>query len=109
MEAESDVLLKLRPVSFYYRPELDGDHVRQYGLVAEEVAEVAPDLVAYDRDGTPHTVRYHFVNAMLLNEVQKQRRQLEAQEAEIQELRAQQAQLHELRDQLARLEAKLAR
>ena len=83
MDAESDVLLKLRPVSFYYRPELDETHLRQYGLVAEEVAEVAPELVAYDKDGAPQTVRYHFVNAMLLNEVQKQRRRLEAQEDEI--------------------------
>ena len=78
MDAESDVLMKLRPVSFYYRPELDETHTRQYGLVAEEVAEVVPDLVAYDKDGAPQTVRYHFVNAMLLNEVQKQRRQLES-------------------------------
>jgi Chaperone of endosialidase len=98
MSAESDVLLKLRPVSFYYRPDLDETHLRQYGLVAEEVAEVAPGLVAYDADGTPQTVRYHFVNAMLLNEVQKQRRQLDNQNAEI----------RELRKQLARLEARLA-
>jgi hypothetical protein len=109
MSAESDVLLRLRPVSFYYRPELDETHLRQYGLVAEEVAEVAPGLVDYDKDGTPQTVRYHLVNAMLLNEVQKQRKQLEAQEAEIRELRAQQAQVQELREQLARLEARPAR
>ena len=54
--------------------ELDGDetHTRQYGLVAEEVAEIAPSLVVFDEQGKPQTVRYHFVNAMLLNEVQKQ-------------------------------------
>jgi hypothetical protein len=108
MEAGSDVLLKLRPVSFYYRPELDGDHVRQYGLVAEEVAEVAPELVVRDEEGQPQTVRYHFVNAMLLNEVQKQRRRIEAQEAEIRELRAGLAQLRELKAELASLEARLA-
>jgi hypothetical protein len=83
MSAESDVLLSLRPVSFYYRPELDETHLRQYGLVAEEVAEVAPDLVAHDEDGTPQTVRYHFVNAMLLNEVQKQRRHIQDLEARL--------------------------
>ena len=55
-------------MSFYYQPEMDSEHVRQYGLVAEEVAAVAPDLVAYDEEGTPQTVRYHFVHAMLLNE-----------------------------------------
>jgi hypothetical protein len=97
MDAESDVLLKLRPVSFYYRPELDGTHVRQHGLVAEEVAEVAPGLVDYGEDGQPQTVRYHLVNAMLLNEVQKQRRRLEAQDALIQDLQ----------DHLAQLEARL--
>jgi hypothetical protein len=91
MEAERDVLLKLRPVSFYYRPELDEPHLRQYSLVAEEVADIAPDLVAYDEDETPQTVRYHFVNAMLLNEVHKQRRHI-----------------HDLEVRLARLEAALA-
>jgi hypothetical protein len=74
MGAESDVLMKLRPVTFYYRPELDEAHLRQYGLVAEEVAEVAPGLVAYGEDGSPQTVRYNFVNALLLNEVQRLRR-----------------------------------
>jgi hypothetical protein len=93
MDAESDVLLKLRPVSFYYRPELDETHLRQYGLVAEEVAEVAPGLVTYDKDGVPQSVRYHFVNAMLLNEVQKQRRLGEEQQTTIQELKARLAKL----------------
>jgi len=78
--AESDVLMKLRPVAFYYKPELDDTHTRQYGLVAEEVAQIAPGLVIFDKDGQPQTVRYHFVNAMLLNEVQKQRRMIEAQQ-----------------------------
>jgi hypothetical protein len=79
MAGESDLLMKLRPVAFYYKPEFDKTHTRQYGLVAEEVAQVAPELVVFDKDGTPETVRYHFVNAMLLNEVQKQRQQLEVQ------------------------------
>ena len=99
MDAESDVLLKLRPVSFYYRPELDETHLRQYGLVAEEVAEVAPGLVAYDKDGVPQMVRYHFVNAMLLNEVQKQRRLVEEERRENEEQRT----------TIARLEARLAK
>jgi Chaperone of endosialidase len=102
MEAESDVLLKLRPVSFFYRPELDETHLRQYGLVAEEAAEVAPDLVAYDKDGAPQAVRYHFVNAMLLNEVQKQRRLIEEQRRENEE---QQAIIQALEARLAKLEA----
>jgi hypothetical protein len=77
---ESDILMKLRPVAFYYKPELDSTHTRQYGLVAEEVAQIAPNLVVFDGEGKPQTVRYHFVNAMLLNEVQKQRRLIEAQQ-----------------------------
>jgi hypothetical protein len=104
--AESDVLMKLRPVSFYYKPELDSTHTRQYGLVAEEVAAIAPSLVVFDEQGKPETVRYHFVNAMLLNEVQKQRRLIEtqqkqndAQQREIEELRQQ------LRGMMTRLEA----
>ena len=105
MDVESDVLLKLRPVSFYYRPELDETHTRQYGLVAEEVAEIAPELVAYDKDGAPQTVRYHFVNAMLLNEVQKQRRLIEEQRRENGE---QQTHIQALEARLARLEASLA-
>jgi len=51
--------------------------------VAEEVAQIAPGLVAFDKDGLPKTVRYNFVDAMLLNEVQKQRRLLEAQHQQI--------------------------
>ena len=83
MGAESDLLMKLRPVSFYYQPEYDDTHTRQYGLVAEEVAQVAPQLVVFDKDGAAQTVRYHFVNAMLLNEVQKQQRTIDAQAAEL--------------------------
>ncbi|MFI5058784.1 MAG: tail fiber domain-containing protein [Candidatus Acidiferrales bacterium] len=80
MAGESDLLMKLRPVSFYYKPELDPTHTRQYGLVAEEVAQVSPQLVVFDKDGVPQTVRYHFVNAMLLNEVQKQRQLIEEEQ-----------------------------
>ena len=72
-------LMKLRPVSFHYKPEYaNGPRTTQYGLIAEEVAEVYPDLVQYDpKTGQPQTVYYHLMNAMLLNEVQKQQRQRE--------------------------------
>jgi hypothetical protein len=103
---ESNLLMKLRPVAFYYKPEYDDTHTRQYGLVAEEVAEIAPGLVVFDEQGNPQSVRYHFVNAMLLNEVQKQRRLIEAQQ---QQNDAQQREIEELRQQLrgmmTRLEA----
>jgi hypothetical protein len=99
---ESDLLMKLRPVAFYYKPELDETQTRQYGLVAEEVAQVAPQLVVFDKDGAPQTVRYHFVNAMLLNEVQKQRRLVEEQRSTI---ARQQAEIEDLAARLAKLEA----
>jgi len=72
----TNTLMQLRPVRFRYKPEIDSSGLEQYGLVAEEVAKVYPDLVVYDAEGQPQTVRYHFVNAMLLNEVQKQARQI---------------------------------
>ncbi|MBK9063217.1 MAG: tail fiber domain-containing protein [Acidobacteria bacterium] len=75
MAGDSDVVMKLRPVSFLYRADLDETRTRQYGLIAEEVAQIAPDLVVW-KDSQPETVRYHLVNAMLLNEVQKSRREI---------------------------------
>ncbi|HVO26807.1 MAG TPA: DNRLRE domain-containing protein [Candidatus Margulisiibacteriota bacterium] len=81
-------LMKLRPVRFRYKKDIDPSGLEQYGLVAEEVAKVYPDLVVYDDQGKAQTVRYHFVNAMLLNEVQKQHRQIAAQAQEISELKA---------------------
>ncbi len=105
MGAESDLLMKLRPVAFYYKPELDEKQMRQYGLVAEEVAQVAPQLVVYDKDGAPQTVRYHFVNAMLLNAVQKQQRLLEEQRTTI---GRQESRIQDLEARLAKLEAALA-
>jgi uncharacterized coiled-coil protein SlyX len=108
---ESDVLMKLRPVGFYYNSEYDQTHTRQYGLVAEEVAQLAPQLVAFDKDGTPQTVRYHFVNAMLLNEVQKQRRLIEGQKRENEEQRGmivqQQAEIQAVQAQLNQLTLRL--
>jgi hypothetical protein len=79
----SDRLMKLRPVAFRYKPEIDPTGLTQYGLIAEDVAEVYPDLVVYDSDGKPQTVRYHLVNALLLNEVQKQHREIEELKARL--------------------------
>ena len=113
MGAESDVLMKLRPVAFYYKPELDETQTRQYGLVAEEVAQVAPQLVVFDKDGAPQTVRYHFVNAMLLNEVQKQRHLVAAQQDVIktqqQQVNTQQEQIESLERQNAEFQQRLSR
>jgi hypothetical protein len=74
----SRVLMALHPVKFRYKPQVDPAGTQQYGLIAEEVAERAPDLVIYDESGKPQAVRYNLVNAMLLNEVQRQQHQIAA-------------------------------
>ena len=90
MDKASDVLLALRPVSFRYKPEIDPEGVPQFGLVAEEVEKVNPDLVVRDRDGKAYTVRYDAVNAMLLNEFLKEHRKVENLENDFQATVAQQ-------------------
>jgi len=85
---ESNGLMRLRPVAFRYKPEIDPTELTQYGLIAEEVADVYPDLVVSDRDGRPETVRYHLINALLLNEVQKQHREIEELERRLTRLEA---------------------
>ena len=81
-------LQKLRPVTFRYKFEVAGDHsVLEYGLVAEEVAEVFPDLVGRDARGENVTVHYHKLIPILLNELQKQHRQIELLRTEVSELK----------------------
>jgi hypothetical protein len=77
MDKASETLLKLKPVIFRYKEELDPDAIPQFGLIAEEVEKVNPDLVARDEDGKVMTVRYESVNAMLLNEFLKEHRKVE--------------------------------
>jgi uncharacterized coiled-coil protein SlyX len=71
MDKASEAILALRPVTFHYKKEVDPDGAREFGLVAEEVEKVNPDLVARDDEGKAYTVRYEAVNAMLLNEFLK--------------------------------------
>jgi hypothetical protein len=85
MAAASEGLLALRPVTFHYKPELDKTGIPQFGLVAEEVAKVNPDLVTHDAKGELSTVRYEAVNAMLLNEFLKEHRKVEEQDCRIRE------------------------
>jgi trimeric autotransporter adhesin len=77
MDKMSEAIHALKPVSFRYKQELDPDGTPQFGLVAEDVAEVNPDLVARDAKGEVYTVRYEAVNAMLLNEFLKEHRKVE--------------------------------
>jgi uncharacterized coiled-coil protein SlyX len=86
MDRASESILALQPVSFRYK--IHKDNTPQFGLIAEEVAEVNPNLVIYDADGKPYTVRYDAVNAMLLNEFLKEHRKVQEQEATIAELKS---------------------
>jgi Chaperone of endosialidase len=86
--AESDGLMDLRPVAFKYKPDLDPTGLAQYGLIAEEVAEIYPELVVYDEEGRPETIRYQLLDGLLLNEVQKQRREIEDLKARLAMLEA---------------------
>ena len=83
MDKASEAILALKPVTFRYKHELDPEGIPQFGLVAEQVEKVNPDLVARDEKGQVYTVRYEAVNAMLLNEFLKQHRKVEQQEATI--------------------------
>jgi uncharacterized small protein (DUF1192 family) len=91
--SDSAGLMRLRPVSFKYKPEVDEAGLTQYGLIAEEVAEVYPELVVSDSKGRPEAVRYQLLDALLLNELQEQHRNLEAQRAEIERLKAELAKI----------------
>ena len=88
MDEASEAIHSLKPVIFRYKPDLDSDGIPQFGLVAEEVAKVNPDLVARGDDGKPYTVRYEAVNAMLLNEFLKEHKKVEEQQATIAELKS---------------------
>ncbi len=102
MGGSTDALMRLRPVTFFYKAQYsNGERTLQYGLIAEEVAKVYPELVAYDSDGQPYSVRYQYLSTMLLNEVQKQYQRAEA-EAKV--IGTQEQKIEELEQRLTRLE-----
>src|SRR4030095_1769142 len=88
MDKTSEAILALKPITFRYKREIDPEGIPQFGLVAEDVERVNPDLVARDADGKPYTVRYDAVNAMLLNEFLKEHRTVQEQQATITQLKA---------------------
>jgi hypothetical protein len=112
----SSRLLDLNPVTFRYRnSDAKGEKPLQFGLIAEEVAEVFPELVVYDQQGRAETVAYHLLASLLLNEVQKERKLLTAQADQIVALRAQvtsvadaAAKTTDSRAELAQLRAEVA-
>jgi uncharacterized coiled-coil protein SlyX len=112
MEKASEAILALEPVTFRYKHELDPEGIPQFGLVAEDVAKVNRELVAFDEEGKPYTVRYEAVNAMLLNEFLKEHRKVEEQVRANQEQQANIAELNSAvaaqRDKTKALEVMLA-
>ena len=88
IDKTSESILALKPVTFYYKKEIDPEGVPQFGLVAEDVEKVDPDLVVRDKEGKPYTVRYDAVNAMLLNEFLKEHHKVEQMQKQIEALTA---------------------
>ena len=78
MDKASEAILALKPVTFRYKHDLDPDGIPQFGLIAEEVEKVNPELVARDEEGKIMSVRYEAVNAMLLNEFLKEHQKVES-------------------------------
>jgi hypothetical protein len=89
MDKASEAILALKPVTFRYKQELDPEAIPQFGLVAEQVEKVNPDLVVRGEDGKVTTVRYEAVNAMLLNEFLKEHQKVEEQGATIAQMKKQ--------------------
>lgn len=114
MDEASEVILALSPVTFRYKKELDPTGRSQFGLVAEDVERVNPNLVVHDKDGRPYSVRYDQVNAMLLNEFLKEHKKVEELKREFQataakqqkEIQALTAQLKEQAAQIQKVSAR---
>ena len=83
MDKASETVLALKPVTFHYKKAIDPKGIAQFGLVAEDVAKVNPDLVTRDAKGQLYTVRYEAVNAMLLNEFLKEHRTVQELKATV--------------------------
>ena len=102
MDNASETIYTLGPVSFRYHKQYDATQTIAFGLIAEEVAEVYPDLVGRNPEGQPESVRYEQVNAMLLNEFLKEHRRGEEQDCKIQD---QETTIAELRSEIRNLAA----
>jgi len=111
MDKASEVLLALKPVTFRYKKGIDPQGIPQFGLVAEDVEEVNPDLVVRDNEGKPYTVRYDAVNAMLLNEFLKEHKAFLKEQCKVEEQGAmiarQQKQIEALTSGLQKVSAQL--
>ena len=104
LHTASEAIYQLKPVSFRYHKQYDQTQTIAFGLIAEGVAEVNPDLVGRNREGQPESVRYEQINAMLLNEFLKEHRKGEEQDCKIQE---QETTIAELKSEIRNLAAML--
>jgi hypothetical protein len=108
MEKASETILGLKPVTFRYKKDIDPSHALSFGLIAEDVAKVSPELITRDEKGNPQTVRYDAVNAMLLNEFLKEHRKVEQQRKDFEAAIArQQKQIEALTAGLQKVSAQL--
>ncbi len=118
MTNASEALYRLKPVTYRYKKEIDPNQSAAFGLIAEEVAEANPHLIARNSKGQPESVHYEMVNAMLLNEFLKEHKRVEEQAREIHEqkatigelkkgMEALTAQLKEQRTQIQKVSAQL--
>lgn len=106
MHTASEAIYQLKPVSFRYHKQYDRTQTIAFGLIAEEVAEVHPDLVGRNPAGKPESVRYEQINTMMLNEFLKEHRRGEEQDCKIQE---QETTIAELRSEIRNLAAMVNR
>jgi len=106
MDKASETVLALRPVTFRYKKEIEPNGAVQFGLIAEEVEKVNPDLVVRDAQGEPYSVRYEAVNAMLLNEFLKEHSTVKEQQRTVQE---QETAITQLKSTAAKQEATIAK
>ena len=111
MDEASEAIFALKPVRFRYKKEIDPQGIPQFGLVAEDVEHVDPDLVVRDNEGKTYSVRYDQINAMLLNEFLKEHRKVQEQETTIAELKSdaakQQATISQLKTEMEAVVASL--
>ena len=110
MGKASEAILALRPVSFRYKKEIDPQGIPEFGLIAEEVEKVSPDLIIRDKEGKPYTVRYEQVNAMLLNEFLKEHGKVEELQATVaRQQKEMETVISRLKDQEAKIQKVSAR
>jgi Chaperone of endosialidase len=104
IDRSSEVLFALKPIKFRYKQQVDPDRAERFGLIAEDVEKIDPDLVARDTEGKPNVVRYESINAMLLNEFLKEHQKVQRLEAALaivnERLKAQDAKIDKVSDQL---------